>query len=551
MKLPAQVKLVIWDLDETFWQGTLSEGEIKAIDANISLVKTLCQRGVMCSISSKNNFDGAKNKLIILGIWDYFVFPSISFEPKAQNIKFIIDSMQLRAIDVVFIDDNHHNRAEVSNLLPELFVAHPDVILPCINISSSFEGDADIQLTRLAHYKLLESKLDDRFSSQKNNVDFLRSSEIEIYFDYDYCSNLSRIYELIERTNQLNFTKVRLLDEKAKLSFVKKLEHFQHSCAVIFCRDKYGDYGAIGFYLLRTTYFEKSLEHYVFSCRVMHMGIEDYVYQHLSCPTINVQTPITYPVSSFSNIDWISVVDNFEAVKFTNQAITNTLLLGPCNLLQAANYLGGTVNFLHTLRNTTCIRFDCPGFFLSDPQHVESSAFLDKELVWNKSEYSAFHEQIRSVQCIVLDLFDFMVCDVVGQIDGVFFRPEFIDKKQIKGIELSNVTISERLEYIKKSLELVFQCAAPDARVLLLNRVFNKTTSQKERGLRLAYDRFVRGLTHPALHLIHLNALLDKQSFDDGLHLNRSGYFTLAELIKSGSVPEWEFDYDSYDFQNV
>jgi hypothetical protein len=45
--------------------------------------------------------------------------------------------------------------------------------------------------------------------------------------------------------------------------------------------------------------------------------------------------------------------------------------------------------------------------------------------------------------------------------------------------------------------------------------------------------------------------LLDKPSFDDGLHLNRSAYFSLAEIIKSGNVPEWNFDYDSYDFLDV
>jgi Holliday junction resolvasome RuvABC endonuclease subunit len=63
----------------------------------------------------------------------------------------------------------------------------------------------------------------------------------------------------------------------------------------------------------------------------------------------------------------------------------------------------------------------------------------------------------------------------------VFFRPEFINKEQLKYIELSKVTIKQRLEYIKKSLELVIQRTAPDAQILLLNRVFNQTTPQKER----------------------------------------------------------------------
>ena len=36
-----KVKLVIWDLDETFWRGTLTEGGIAHIDSNIEMVREL------------------------------------------------------------------------------------------------------------------------------------------------------------------------------------------------------------------------------------------------------------------------------------------------------------------------------------------------------------------------------------------------------------------------------------------------------------------------------------------------------------------------------
>lgn len=48
-----KLKLVIWDLDDTFWNGTLSEGGIEAIDANIQLIKTLTDCGVINAICSK------------------------------------------------------------------------------------------------------------------------------------------------------------------------------------------------------------------------------------------------------------------------------------------------------------------------------------------------------------------------------------------------------------------------------------------------------------------------------------------------------------------
>ena len=48
-----KVKLIIWDLDETFWQGTLSEGSQIIIEKNVKLIKKLSERGIINSICSK------------------------------------------------------------------------------------------------------------------------------------------------------------------------------------------------------------------------------------------------------------------------------------------------------------------------------------------------------------------------------------------------------------------------------------------------------------------------------------------------------------------
>ena len=40
--LENKVKLVIWDLDDTFWRGTLAEDEsVAAIEANLGIVRAL------------------------------------------------------------------------------------------------------------------------------------------------------------------------------------------------------------------------------------------------------------------------------------------------------------------------------------------------------------------------------------------------------------------------------------------------------------------------------------------------------------------------------
>lgn len=75
-----KIKLVIWDLDDTFGNGTLSEEKITPSRENRRLVKRLCERGIVSSICSKNDENKALNELKKLNIADYFVFKSINWK---------------------------------------------------------------------------------------------------------------------------------------------------------------------------------------------------------------------------------------------------------------------------------------------------------------------------------------------------------------------------------------------------------------------------------------------------------------------------------------
>ncbi len=80
------IRLVIWDLDETFWKGTLTEGGIQYDEISHDIVIELSHRGIINSICSRNDFDSVAKILQERGIWDYFVFPSVDWTPKGQRI---------------------------------------------------------------------------------------------------------------------------------------------------------------------------------------------------------------------------------------------------------------------------------------------------------------------------------------------------------------------------------------------------------------------------------------------------------------------------------
>lgn len=266
-------KLIIWDLDETLWRGTLADGDdVTLYEDRAALIRALNARGVVSSICSKNDFDAAKRKLVQLGLWEEFVFPHVAFTPKAPAIQKIIGDMQLRACDVLFVDDNVLNLEEVRFALPDIQTL--DITRP----------DADAQLqallekapkgrSRVEEYRILERKLHDRTVATGSNEDFLRSCGIKACapFLMDNLDFAARIAELINRSNQLNYTKSRVdpVDLEACIIDVVRYDSWS-----IFAWDRYGHYGLIGFVMVdRNT---REFVHFVYSCRAMHMGLEAY-----------------------------------------------------------------------------------------------------------------------------------------------------------------------------------------------------------------------------------------------------------------------------------
>ena len=547
MEYPEKVKLVIWDLDETFWKGTLSEEGIEAIEHNIALVKELTKRGIVNSICSKNDFDTAKNKLVELGVWDFFIFSKISWLPKGQQVNDIIVSMGLRPVNCVFIDDNNMNVNEVKDTCSGIYAYHPDDILDGILELPCFAGKNDSEFSRLKQYRLLEEKHSDKTESGLSNVDFLRKSGIEIYFEYDYKDNLDRIYELIERTNQLNYTKIRLETEKDREDFLQEMEHYQSSSALIYCRDKYGNYGAVGFYLLQTTtYHGNFLKHFIFSCRTMNMGLESYIYNYLGRPNITVAEPVAYSLDTYGDVNWIAQVESFDTVAQEQSESDKVVILGPCHLLQMSSFLKGSKNFVHYVRNRKIVKFDCPGFFLNDPEAVYNSEFLDRNEVWTKQEFKDFHSCIKSVDRIVLSLDDLLLDHKLIKIENMIFRYQHDNKKYDQFI--LDVDINDRVGLLDRCIEKVISSTKDDCRIYILDSIYNLNSVPETRFKRLAFTAYLSTLKHSKVEIINMNSILNNTEFNDGVHLSRSGYYYLSQVVKGVQPPPSEFkiDYRNY-----
>lgn len=544
MKFPDKLKLVIWDLDDTFWSGTLSEGGVAGIERNINIVKTLSRRGIVNSISSKNTHEEAVSELKRLGVDELFVFKKINWAPKGEQVRNTIKDMGLRDVNCVFIDDNLLNLNEVKASCPDIFAFHPDEILDTLLEMPGARGKSDPQMDRLAQYKILEQRTQVQKEQKLSNLDFLRTCDLRIEIDYNTNSHIDRIIELLDRTNQLNYTKIRLLNEKDKANFLNDLKDYNTNAGVVSCSDKFGNYGIVGFFMVKNQFAKNPrLEHFVFSCRTMNMGLEAYIYRKLNKPEINVRGPVAYEIDQYGEVDWVT-----EGSTYLNATETlSTVLLGPCHFLQLSNFIGAEHNFVQYVKDGSVVKFDCPAFLSGDREGICTSDFIKQGYSWSIEEFDEFHEAILSADRIILSLEDMLVDRNYVYENKMYFR--YDGNKKINA-NIRSLHINQRIKLLFDILTKISEVSKPSCELIILDGLLTKSTPKHLQQVRLTYSQFIYKYFGHTYKIFDLAKYAPSQNVD-GIHLDRLGYFNLSRAIeRNDSSCSMNFDYSNYDDRN-
>jgi len=538
-----KVKLVVWDLDDTFWRGTLTEGGIAHIESNIETVRELSKRGIINSICSKNDYEQAKEKLSECGIWDYFVFPSISFNPKGKAIAEMIEGAALRPQNVLFLDDNPSNLEEAKFFNPGIMTADPADVLENLLDHPGLAGKPDPDLTRLKQYQFLQRKVEDRGATALSNEEFLRASNIRIVINNDIEPDFDRVVELINRTNQLNYTKIRL-ETDDEVQGLRELISGRHvHTGTVRVVDNYGDYGLVGFYLgMRRSKYNK-LIHFVFSCRTMNMGIEQYVYEMLNSPDIEIVGPVSYGLKTHDRVDWINAGGDDRASNQSGPLNEKLVLLGGCDLLQLASYCStDRSEFVNEQREGAKIRFDDPGFILSDRSALKTHAAMGRFAWWTHDDAVKFDEAMASAKLILLSLWPGMnghyfhigqdisvrltkgVANEIKESDPGFFDENFT------ALDLED---DDRFALIEKSFDVIASKCGDGTRIFSLG-CYTRGLDSSRAERRILYNKVCRDYCerHPErFRYVDVDSIVPPEMMANRTHFLRPGYFALAQYI--------------------
>jgi len=203
-----KIKCVVWDLDNTLWNGVLLENDqVSLRDFVTDIIKTLDSRGILQSIASKNEYDHAMTQLKAFGLSEYFIYPQINWNSKAQNIETIAKKINIGIDTFAFIDDQPFEREEVNFSLPDVLcidAADIDKLLDMPEMNPRFITD-DSSKRRLMYISdIKRDKIEENFVGPKE--DFLATLNMVLTIALAQEEDLKRAEELTVRTHQLNTT---------------------------------------------------------------------------------------------------------------------------------------------------------------------------------------------------------------------------------------------------------------------------------------------------------------------------------------------------------
>ena len=279
-KPAAKAKCIVWDLDNTVWSGTLAEDGVDGLALRpgvADIIRALDARGILHSVASKNDEAEALAALERFGLAEYFLFPQINWGPKSESVRRIAEGLDIGLDTLVFIDDQAFERSEVAETLSVVSTL-PDTFLDRLLTLSQFDVPVTEEGGRRRMMYRDEVSRSSAFKSTGSSdyEGFVRSCNITLELSLLAEENVARIFDLSQRTNQVNVSGARY--ERQTVEAMARTPAGRLPI-VMRCVDRFGDYGIIGFALVNPAM--GLVEDYLMSCRVQRKFVEHALYQTL------------------------------------------------------------------------------------------------------------------------------------------------------------------------------------------------------------------------------------------------------------------------------
>lgn len=274
-------KVLVTDLDNTFWGGITGESGADAVNPDApghrayrAWVRALASRGILLAIASHNNQADVEAlfEQYALGLTlEDFLVAEINWDPKAAMLTRIADALHVNLDALVFIDDRPEQRQHVRETLPQVCVPEmPKDPAQWIEFLSSANLFETPRIT-----------VDDQRRAQTFKEDIARTNAEQTLSREAYLASLEQVL-IAEPLNATNCERAAQLTQRCNRFNMRGTRHTAAELAqrqgwVYSLRDKYGDLGMISAVVLQ----DNVIETWVMSCRVFNRDVETLILNHL------------------------------------------------------------------------------------------------------------------------------------------------------------------------------------------------------------------------------------------------------------------------------
>lgn len=263
-------KLLIWDGDNTLWNGIVANGdEIHLPIGRHAQSQILSERGVLQAMATHNLPQDLEQILHRFELSTFFLYNQADFGvPKSEMVRrIIVDYDIAKDTDVVYLDDDPFNRADVKQAFPGVTVSDP-IFLDDL-IASEFSKPIYTEEDRL-RVRRYQSEIQRKQAGAAYGDDhqaFLKSCYLTLSLHKATEDDFPRIVDLMRRANRM-----------AALSrpySESDLRYDLNSIIVGKVHDRFGDYGLSAVMIVKPSANKRvmNIDALVISCRLQGRGI--------------------------------------------------------------------------------------------------------------------------------------------------------------------------------------------------------------------------------------------------------------------------------------
>lgn len=276
-------KVVALDCDQTLWDGVCAEEGAKQVQIGPQRqqlqrqMRELRDAGILLCLCSKNRPEDVwavfeQHSQMILRRED-IVAERINWTGKADNLRSLAAELNLGLDSFIFIDDNPIECAEVRAACPEVLTLQlPNTGLDTfLDHTWAFDIPTINEEDRQRARRYAEERQRQQARQGVLTLDeFLNNLQLVVSIEPIAESDLERVAQMTQRTNQLNFTTIRRSTAEVS-QWCRETGCFAD---VVRVSDKFGDYGLVGLSLYRVQEQQLLLDSFLLSCRALGRRVE-------------------------------------------------------------------------------------------------------------------------------------------------------------------------------------------------------------------------------------------------------------------------------------